>query len=274
MSLSADFLFFLIEKISISFDFWLPVIGFIHLLLLLALKKRIWLTVSVFLLLIIWVLAGHPLIESIQSAGIDSILELRAPDGREIIFWMQTNLGSTLPDSNYLLLWLFVSFFYLLFWLLLYQLFSDWKYFKFYSSFEKLIITLMVILIPLSSIAEKRNAFKTAIEQLDVTSRSLRFDQSKVEITARDSGIPIFLYLGESTSSMNMKIYGYPRETTPKLEIFSKENDNFIKVPNVWSTHTHTIPSLLDIFSISDKRNEPDSSSSIFQRSGFPLIPL
>ena len=107
MSLSVDFLFFLIEKIIISIDFWLPVIGLIHLLALQIAKKRIRSIALVFSLLIFWILAGHPLIQSIQNAGIDSVLELRAPDGREVIFEMarevcnkKGNLGVIFNASN------------------------------------------------------------------------------------------------------------------------------------------------------------------------------
>ena len=274
MSLSADFLFFLIEKIIISIDFWLPVIGLIHLLVLQVAKKRIWPIALVFSLLIFWVLAGHPLIQSIQNAGIDSMLELRAPDGREVIFWIETNLGSTLPDTNYIFLWSLISFFYLLIWFVLIRFFANSKFSRHINLLEKLIIAIMVIYIPLASVAEKRSALKIALNQLDITSKALSVDQSHLEVKEGDLGVPIFLYLGESTSSMNMGIYGYPRDTTPTLESFSKDNDNFIKIPNVWATHTHTIPSLLDVFSIPESMKNPNSSSSIFQRSGYPLIPI
>ncbi len=273
MSLSVDFLFFLIEKIIISIDFWLPVIGLIHLLALQIAKKRIRSIALVFSLLIFWILAGHPLIQSIQNAGIDSMLELRAPDGREVIFWMETNLGSTLPDTNYIFLWSFISFFYLLTWFVLARFFTNLKFSKHINFLEKLIITIMVIYIPIASVAEKRSALKIALDQLDITSKALSVDQSHLKVNEGDLGVPIFLYLGESTSSMNMGIYGYPRDTTPNLESFSQDK-NFIKIPNMWATHTHTIPSLLDAFSIPESGKSLDSSSSIFQRSGYPLIPI
>ena len=273
MSLSIDFLFFLIEKIIISIDFWLPVIGLIHLLALQIAKKRIRSIAIVFTLLIFWVFAGHPLIQSIQNAGIDSMLELRAPDGREVIFWMKTNLGSTLPNTDYIFLWSFISFFYLLTWFVLARFFINPKFSKHINFLEKLIIAIMVIYIPIASVAEKRSALKIALDQLDITSKALSVDQSYLKVKEGDLGVPIFLYLGESTSSMNMGIYGYPRDTTPNLDSFSQDK-NFIKIPNMWATHTHTIPSLLDTFSIPESGKSLDSSSSIFQRRGYPLIPI
>ena len=61
--------------------------------------------------------------------------------------------------------------------------------------------------------------------------------------------INVFLYIGESTTSMNMGIYNYPRQTTPHLQRLEKKN-GFIKFENVFSTHTHTSPSLLEALSL------------------------
>jgi glucan phosphoethanolaminetransferase (alkaline phosphatase superfamily) len=60
----------------------------------------------------------------------------------------------------------------------------------------------------------------------------------------------VILYIGESTSSLNMGIYGYPRQTTPELSRFQAENDNLLVFHNVFSTHVHTAPSLLEALSV------------------------
>lgn len=60
--------------------------------------------------------------------------------------------------------------------------------------------------------------------------------------------LSIIVYIGESTSSMNMSFYGYPRKTTPLIEKIPSRN--IIKIDNVISTHTHTTPSLLRALSI------------------------
>jgi glucan phosphoethanolaminetransferase (alkaline phosphatase superfamily) len=60
----------------------------------------------------------------------------------------------------------------------------------------------------------------------------------------------VVLYIGESTSSLNMGIYGYPRQTTPELSRFQAESDNLLVFHNVFSTHTHTAPSLLEALSV------------------------
>jgi glucan phosphoethanolaminetransferase (alkaline phosphatase superfamily) len=60
----------------------------------------------------------------------------------------------------------------------------------------------------------------------------------------------VVVYIGESTTSMNMSIYGYPRLTTPELAKFQSENDGMLVFYNVFSTHTHTAPSLLEALSV------------------------
>jgi glucan phosphoethanolaminetransferase (alkaline phosphatase superfamily) len=60
----------------------------------------------------------------------------------------------------------------------------------------------------------------------------------------------VIVHIGESTTSMNMGIYGYMRPTTPELEAFAADNDNLLVFHDVLSTHTHTAPSLLEALSI------------------------
>lgn len=60
--------------------------------------------------------------------------------------------------------------------------------------------------------------------------------------------IKVIVYIGESTSSLNMSLYGYPRKTTPKLD--SLLNDGLLVYRGVLSTHTHTTQSLLEALSL------------------------
>lgn len=62
--------------------------------------------------------------------------------------------------------------------------------------------------------------------------------------------LTVVVYIGESTSSLNMGIYGYPRQTTPELATFQSENDGMLVFYNVFSTHVHTAPSLLEALSV------------------------
>ena len=51
------------------------------------------------------------------------------------------------------------------------------------------------------------------------------------------------LVIGESHSKRHMSLYGYPRDTTPKLVQRSRA-DNLIVFENAYSNHTHTVQSL------------------------------
>lgn len=66
----------------------------------------------------------------------------------------------------------------------------------------------------------------------------------------------LFIYIGESTTSLNMSLYGYPLPTTPRLEAISKGDVGFLKFDNVRSTHSHTSPSLLRALSLTEQRPE------------------
>ena len=60
----------------------------------------------------------------------------------------------------------------------------------------------------------------------------------------------VLLYIGESTSIMNMSLYGYYKKTTPQLDTLKNSEESFLKFKNVFSTHTHTSDSLLEALSI------------------------
>ena len=51
------------------------------------------------------------------------------------------------------------------------------------------------------------------------------------------------LVIGESHNKQHMSLYGYPRNTTPKL-VQRKKADNLVVFENAYSNHTHTNPSL------------------------------
>lgn len=82
----------------------------------------------------------------------------------------------------------------------------------------------------------------------------------------------LFIYIGESTTRLNMSLYGYPLPTTPRLEAISKNDVGFLKFDNVRSTHSHTSPSLLRALSLTepgaDGRQAQYGIGKILQRSG------
>lgn len=57
--------------------------------------------------------------------------------------------------------------------------------------------------------------------------------------------VDLFMYLGESTTTMNMSLYGYPLRTTPELDALYRQDPGFLRFDRIRSTHTHTSLSLL-----------------------------
>ncbi len=71
--------------------------------------------------------------------------------------------------------------------------------------------------------------------------------------------VNIVIYLGESTTALNLSLYGYPFNTSPWLKSL-KKNDKFIKFSRAYSTHTHTTPSLLSAFSLCIRQSSKNCS--------------
>jgi hypothetical protein len=61
----------------------------------------------------------------------------------------------------------------------------------------------------------------------------------------------LFVYIGESTSTLNMGLYGYILDTTPELQRLADSEPGFFFYRNVRSTDSHTTPSLIRAFSLS-----------------------
>lgn len=66
----------------------------------------------------------------------------------------------------------------------------------------------------------------------------------------KNSDVDLFVYIGESTSSLSMSLYGYPLPTTPRLQGIEKSDPGFIRFEKIRSTHTHTSESLLRALSL------------------------
>ena len=79
----------------------------------------------------------------------------------------------------------------------------------------------------------------------------------------------VVTYIGESTSVLNMGVYGYARNTTPKLLNLLEQDQNLLLFQNVFSPHTHTSPSLLEVLSVSAESNQ--LLKPIFDRKRFSL---
>lgn len=107
----------------------------------------------------------------------------------------------------------------------------------------------------------------------------LDFDSSRRQIeevknnysgkTIQPIGTPknvrVVVYIGESTSIMNMQLYGYVRPTTPKLVARVKSDEGMIVFNKAFSTHVHTSPSLMDALGLSVE-SASDRNEIIYKR--------
>ena len=218
-------------------------------------KKKIILNFCLFLFPIFFLFYSYSYLPNFfSSIGQDSILELKADFG-EILFYLKT---------FFLFLFDPEIFKRNRFWLLLLS--------SFFSALVILIVTIYICRIKnfnlfkldkffnyLFIIAFSITIFK--ILNLVVINYNLGKDLKNIETlnndkiekykTSRKNNHPlkIIMYIGESTSALNLSLYGYPFNTTPNL--LEKENrDHFIKFTNTFATHTHSTPSLSDSLSL------------------------
>jgi len=68
--------------------------------------------------------------------------------------------------------------------------------------------------------------------------------------------IDLFVYIGESTSTLYMSLYGYPLKTTPRLDELFKSDPGFLRFEKIRSTHTHTSPSLVRALTVTSPRKD------------------
>lgn len=95
-----------------------------------------------------------------------------------------------------------------------------------------------------------------------------KFKQVTIE---KSSDRKIFVVvIGESTTRHRMGIYGYPRQTTPRL---SELQDELVVFKDVISPHTHTIPSLAKIMTLNHyedpNRLQEGTLIQLMNRTGF-----
>lgn len=98
--------------------------------------------------------------------------------------------------------------------------------------------------------------------------------QNNVQIVDKGRDIPnIVFILGESTSKGHMSLYGYPLETTPKMDKKAKNNELYV-FKDVISPHAYTIGSLREVFTFhnyeaTNKWYECNNLFDIMKKAGY-----
>lgn len=196
-------------------------------------RQRIILATLLLLFSLASTLLASPLLSWAQSLGVDSFSEAQNFSLNEGIFFIKTlwsllHFPSTLTIMGLIVIW---SLFLLL------SIYAVRKY-EYYAAVSG-IMGVVIILIGGGTFITAFKSNSEIFRELSVT-----FDRTADASATYSNGIDLFVYVGESTSSMHWGLYGYPRDTTPLLDELAK-GPGFLTFRNVLATHTHTAPSLL-----------------------------
>ncbi len=237
-------LLFQLEALSGEYLFFIGA-TFIAALLL---SKRRWIGATLcFALALLWLSFHLPVTLYLESLGADSFAETRNFDMEEARFWLQTLQEAIQPDFSpkkfgaYLLVAL-VGF-YSLRWVFHRRGFTRRIYLA-----SKLTLSLGLIGLAFHQTTAKALAFYLEnTEKFQTTAE--RFAQVAPPLLPPRQAMDLFVYIGESTSVMNMGLYGYPRPTTPELSALAAQDRKLVVFDHVFATHAHTSRSLLEALS-------------------------
>lgn len=196
------------------------------------------------------------------AIGIDSLSELPDFDFREGCFFIKQIFFSNLSQYKIIFVYLVggVIFFYFIEFI-----------FKRLERYQKInttrikshILLLGLFIALLSTFFNLISMYiKNSDSYLNVINN---FSKIPIQTTPHARNVNVVVYIGESTSIFNMGLYGYIRNTTPNLDLL-KEKEGLLVYENVFSTHTHTTPSLLEALSINVGFNEKYKKTDIKKR--------
>ena len=241
-------------KLLEGIPIWGVSAGIVHLSILLYLSKKKLLSFFTIIFLFSYFFVIYPILFVGSGIGADSLAETKNFNIDEAIFWFLNLISiNWIPSNRHLQLYLLAFFSYLIFWILIKILLKKYsnKYFKFFEY----IFIFFIILIPLSSkINNVVISYSKMTNEYESYNKNFSHNLKNFKITKKNNGLNVLLYIGESTSSMHMSIYDYPRENTPMLNKIKSNDKNFIMFKNVWSNHTHTSASLLRALSFDNSK--------------------
>ena len=211
-----------------------------------------------------------------SSLGQDSLLEAKYPDFGEVVFFFKSFFNSLFDPEifkrNRFWLVLVSSLVSSLILYVIFQIFYNKNkllinyYNKFFNYFF-----LFVSLIVFGSFINLAKISIDAGKELKKYESGFKENLSKYSVSSKkNSDLILVNYIGESTSALNMEVYGYPFKNTPWLTSKSKDK-NFLLFSNVYATATHTTPSLTDALSLCTKNC---NSYNLSERKHIPLTDL
>ena len=221
------------------------------------LKQKFLIITFVFLISFIF-----PLLHKFMSnVGTDSLMEAQNFDIMDALFYLQTIWNSMLVFFRLERAIIFVIFFLFIFAIcfIVYKKYRPSKNFEYIALIGGLIIFLNI---ELSSIQLNSVVYKQVSKNFD---SSGAISNKKLE----SNPLNMVIYIGESTSSQHMSLYGYPQETTPFMSNLYNSGD-LVRFDGL-STHPHTSQSLLSAFSLP---NEIYSHKPIYKQKRISLVEI
>jgi len=213
-----------------------------------------------------------PLADWVGSLGVDSFDEARAFDWHEAKFWLQTAIevaaGSFAGNSLAKLAVMALK-------LILLGLFATAALFALrrlidLAQHSRLLVAALVALAAYFAFSDAAALYLRNSDTFARVKANFAQLPPPMQVTDDVSQLEVVVYIGESTTSMQMGIYGYPRDTTPRLRERLATDPGLIVVPNVYSTHTHTSSSLLEALSLAV--NTTDNQESITRRQRVSIV--
>lgn len=150
--------------------------------------------------------------------------------------------------------------------------------FLFKSKFSFILLSILMVLHFFSPLSKSNFYYNTVTGFLDYKKEKVAYDAVKFDklsnafsnVKHQNKEEICVLVIGESTSRNHMGIYGYSRNTTPKLKNLSNEIYAF---KNVVSPHTHTLHALEKVLTLGNTQNEDNKFKGtllqLFNAAGF-----
>ncbi len=249
-----------------------PVIGSIQILFIGLFYKKKYLIFLSFILFLLFS-ALFPFAKLIPNLGSDAFSEFQKINLSEVYFYIKTlNFFAGWTIKHYIL-WLFIITFYIIFIFILLFISKKISFINFLNI--NYIIVLFIIIIPTSINFYKVSIlYNSSIVEKKNQSKNIIYDIKNLNIQTQSSrNLSLIFYIGEATSRLHWSIYDYFRHTNKNLEKFAKDNP-LILFDNIFSTHTHTSPSLLDTLTFKVNQKENKELKIISDYSRYPIVDI
>jgi glucan phosphoethanolaminetransferase (alkaline phosphatase superfamily) len=209
-----------------------------------------------------------PLADWVGSLGVDSFDEARAFDWQEAWFWLQTAAdvaagsfaGNSLAKIALMAVRLGLLALVAVAILFVLQRLVD------LARHSRLLVASLVALAAYLAFSDAAALYLKNSGTFERVRANFAHQPLTTHVTAPVDQLEVVVYIGESTTSMHMGIYGYPRNTTPRLQARVDSDPGLIVIPNIYSTHTHTSSSLLEALSFAVSKDDANEAITRRQR--------